>query len=360
MQQSLEPVSFELPKRKRKVMQKDAAPVKRSFCVIPWRAVIDKRMTPHQFKTLAAIVSYCNKAGITWVGLERVGKDLGVTKQAVSKHYRILINLGYIRIINKGFKGIRGNTIQVIFDDSLTVEDTIAKASIGTDEDLRAPYIRERQEREAMREQEIITEQQARENQKRLAELVKTAFKTPNEANKQVYKPVKGDTMTVRKMKESIQKTKNNSLNKGQTVVDNSVDNLSKPVDNPVDKSVDNLLKEGYIDNRRELSEERKDICKDIVYKVNNKDNVNNNNVNNMNDKVINDKVITVNNISFDKVLTLVLTHDDMRSRLSEDDISMLERLSNAGVTESELMQALADHADKSTAAMCREVLLAR
>ena len=115
---------------------------------------------------------------------------------------------------------------------------------------------------------------------------------------------------------------------------------------------MDNLLKEGYIDNRRELSEERKDICRDIVYK--------DNNVNNMNDKVINDKVITVNNISFDKVLTLVLTHDDKRSRMSEDDISMLERLSNAGVTESELMQALADHQDKSTAAMCREVLLSR
>jgi hypothetical protein len=339
--ENLTPVAFELPKRKRKVMQKDAAPVKRSFCVIPWRAIPDKRLTPHQLKTLAAIASFCNKAGITWVSLQRVGQDLGVTKQAVSKHYRILINLGYIRIINKGFKGIRGNTIQVIFDDSLTVEDTIAKASIGTEEDLRAPYIRERQEREAMREQEMITEQQARDNQKRLAEMVKTAFKTPSEANKQIYKPVKGDTMTVRKMKETIQKAK-------RKPVDNSV----KPVDNPVDKSVDNLLKEGYIDNRRELSEQRKDICRDIVYK--------DNNVNNMNDKVINDKVITVNNISFDKVLTIVLTYDDKRSRMSEDDISMLERLSNAGVTESELMQALADHQDKSTAAMCREVLLAR
>ena len=182
-----------------------------------------------------------------------------------------------------------------------------------------------------------ISEAQARENQKRLAEMIKTAFKTPSEANKQVYKPVKGDTMTVRKMKESIQKAKR------------------KPVDNPVDKSVDNLSKDGYIDDIIDDTHviiNTKDICKDIVYK--------DNNVNNMNDKVINDKVITVNNISFDKVLTLVLTHDDMRSRLSEDDISMLERLSNAGVTESELMQALADHGDKSTAAMCREVLLSR
>lgn len=325
--ESLTPVAFDLPVRKRKVIQRDAAPVKRSFCVIPWRAIADKRLTPHQLKTLAAIASFCNKAGITWVSLQRVGQDLGVTKQAVSKHYRILINLGYIRIINKGFKGIRGNTIQVIFDDSLTVEDTIAKASIGTDEDLRAPYIKEKQEREAMKEQEIITEQQARDNQKRLAEMVKTAFKTPIEATKQVYKPVKGDTMTVRKIKESIQKAKR------------------KPVDNPVD----NLLKDDFIDNRRELSEERKDKVIDIVYK--------DNKVNNIKDNVNNDKVI---NISFDKVLTLVLTHSEKRSRLSEDDISMLERLSNAGVTESELVQALADHQDKSTAALCREVLMKR
>jgi hypothetical protein len=119
---------------------------------------------------------------------------------------------------------------------------------------------------------------------------------------------------------------------------------------------VDNLSKDVYIDDMQVIIN-TKDICKDSVYKDNN---VNNNDVNNMNDKVINDKVITVNNISFDKVLTLVLTHDDMRSRLSEDDIAMLERLSNAGVTESELRQALADHQDKSTAAMCREVLLSR
>jgi len=108
-----------------------------------------------------------------------------------------------------------------------------------------------------------------------------------------------------------------------------------------VDKSVDNLSKDGYIDDMGVIRT-RKDKVIDIVYK----DNVNNN-----------DKVI---NISFDKVLTIVLTYDDMRARLSEDDISMLERLSNAGVTESELRQALADHADKSTAAMCREVLLSR
>jgi hypothetical protein len=256
-----------------------------------------------------------------------------VTKQAVSKHYKILINLGYIRIINKGFRGIRGNTIQVIFDESLTVEDTIAKASIGVEEDLRAPYIIERQEREAMKAEKEISEAQARENLKRLAEMAKQAFKTPSEANKQIYKPVKGDTMTVRKMKESLSKTR-------VKPVDNFVDNSTKPVDNPVDKSVDNLSKDGL--HRQPLGVDRRQkIYIDNVYK----DSVNNN---------------SVNNICLDKVLTLVLTLDDARARLTEDDIGMLERLVNAGVTEAELVQAIAEHKGKSTAAMCREMLLAR
>jgi hypothetical protein len=124
-------------------------------------------------------------------------------------------------------------------------------------------------------------------------------------------------------MKESIQKAKR------------------KPVDNPVDKSVDNFIIDDIIDDMGVIIN-TKDICKDSVYK----DKVNNN-----------DKVT---NISFDKVLTIVLTYDDVRAKMTEDDIAMLERLANAGVTESELTQALADHADKSTAALCREILLAR
>jgi hypothetical protein len=335
--EGLNPVSFELPKRKRRIIEKEAPPDRRKFAVVPIKAIGDKRLHNLAIRILVCACSYANRAGITWVGQRRIAQDLGIHQSQISRELAKLKEFGYVDLVSKGFRGNKGDTIRVVYDDSLSTSEAISIASAGQQDDLRPPEQRRKEDKEMMTPEPEISEAQARDNQKRLAEMIKTAFKTPIEANKQVYKPVKGDTMTVRKMKESIQKAKR------------------KPVDNPVDKSVDNLSKDGCIDDMGVIIN-TKDICKDIVYK----DKVNNNNVNNLNDKVINDKVITVNNISFDKVLTIVLTYDDARARLSEDDIGMLERLANAGVTESELMQALADHADKSTAAMCREVLLSR
>jgi hypothetical protein len=323
--EGLNPVSFELPKRKRRIVEKEAPPDRRKFAVVPIKAIGDKRLHNLAIRILVCACSYANRAGITWVGQRRIAQDLGIHQSQISRELAKLKEYGYVDLVSKGFRGNKGDTIRVVYDDSLSTSEAISIASAGQQDDLRPPEQRRKEDKETMTPETEISEAQARDNQKRLAEMLKTAFKTPVEATKQVYKPVKGDTMTVRKMKESIQKAKR------------------KPVDNPVD----NLSKDVYIDDMQVIIN-TKDICKDIVYK--DKDN----------DKVINDKVITVNNISFDKVLTLVLTHDDMRSRLSEDDIGMLERLSNAGVTESELRQALADHGDKSTAALCREVLLSR
>jgi hypothetical protein len=334
--EGLNPVSFELPKRKRRIIEKEAPPDRRKFAVVPIKAIGDKRLHNLAIRILVCACSYANRAGITWVGQRRIAQDLGIHQSQISRELAKLKEFGYVDLVSKGFRGNKGDTIRVVYDDSLSTSEAISIASAGQQDDLRPPEQRRKEDKETMTPETEISEAQARDNQKRLAEMIKTAFKTPSEANKQIYKPVKGDTMTVRKMKETIQKAK-------RKPVDN-------PVDNFVDNPVDNLSKDVYIDDMQVIIN-TKDICKDIVYK--------DNNVNN-NDKVINDKVITVNNISFDKVLTLVLTHDEKRSRLSEDDIGMLERLSNAGVTELELRQALRDHQDKSTAAMCREILLAR
>lgn len=342
--EGLTPVAFELPKRKRKVIEKEPLPDQRIFAVVPVKAVCDKRLHNLAIRILLCACSYANKAGITWVGQRRIAQDLGIHQSQISRELAKLKEYGYVDVVSKGFRGAKGDTIRVIYDDRISTVDAVAIASAGQTEDLRPPEQRRKEDKEMLKPEQEISEAQTKENQKRLVEMVKTAFKTPVEANKQRYKPVKGDTVTVRKMKEKLSKTQSKP-------VDNFVDNSSKPVDKSVDNPVDNFENEGYIDDMDVITTKKR-LCIDNVYKVNNsKDNVNNN------DKVIIDKV---NNISFDKVLTLLLTYDDTRAKMTEDDISMLERLSNAGVTESELMQALADHADKSTAAMCREILLAR
>ena len=330
--ENLTPIAFELPKRKRRIIEKEAPPDRRMFAVVPIKAIGDKRLHNLAIRILVCACSYANKAGITWVGQRRIAQDLGIHQSQISRELAKLKEYGYVDLVSKGFRGIKGDTIRVVYDESISTSEAISIASAGQQEDLRPPEQRRKEDKEMMTPEPEISEQQARENLKRLAEMAKQAFKTPSEANKQIYKPVKGDTMTVRKMKESLSKTR-------VKPVDNFVDNSTKPVDNPVDKSVDNLSKDGYIDDTGVIRT-RKDICIDNVYSVNNKDNV--------------------NNICLDKVLTLVLTLDDARARLTEDDIGMLERLVNAGVTESELVQAIADHKGKSTAAMCREILLAR
>lgn len=219
-------VPFELPKRP-KVIEKAEQPNQRSFCVIPWRAVVDDRLTPHQLKTLAAVASYCNKAGITWVSQSKVGQDLGISKQAINKHMQILMQLGYIEVMSKGFKGVKGQTIRLIYKEGIEAEDALSIASAGTDEDLRPPEIKQREDKQFM-EPEEITEEQARENQKRLASMLASAFKRPAEANQKVYQPVKGDTMTVKKMKQEIEKKRKQQRHSQPNRVDNDpVDNFS-------------------------------------------------------------------------------------------------------------------------------------
>jgi hypothetical protein len=324
----MESQEITIPKKPR-INLKPQIPYIRKVSIMPSQAIMDRRVTHMQFRVLATYAMHANRAGITWVGQLKVSEESGIDQSQVSKAFSKLVEYGFIEILRKGYRDKFNSLIRIVFDKNLTVQDAVSIAQTGTEEDLR-PYTWKQKENRAMEKQ--WKDDEIKANKERLTALVKQAFKTPSEANKQIYKPVKGDTMTVRKMKESLSKTR-------VKPVDNFVDNSTKPVDNPVDKSVDNLSKdENNLCDSHILKEEK--IYIDNVYSVNNKD--------------------KVNNICLDKVLTLVLTLDDARARLTEDDIGMLERLVNAGVTESELVQAIAEHKGKSTAAMCREMLLAR
>ena len=110
---------------------------KRTYCVIPSRILSDKTVRPTQIKVLAAFASYANPAGVTWVGLKRVGQDLGISGQAVHKHLTILKNRGYIEEISKAFAREKAATRRIIYDPDISSEDAI---SINSNrEDCRPP-----------------------------------------------------------------------------------------------------------------------------------------------------------------------------------------------------------------------------
>lgn len=192
-----EPIAFQLPKRPR-VKEKDPLPDQRKLAVIPIRACTDRKLTEGMLRVLILLCSYCNRAGITWVGQTKLGTDLGVSRQAVTKQMTKLQAAGYIEVIAKGFRGARANTIRVIFDPSVDAETAMAITSRY--EDTRPPAIKEKQDRE-------MTEPIDPEGQRRIAQLVAKALKNPNPKPERTM-PSTGQTRTVKAMKEEIAKTK--------------------------------------------------------------------------------------------------------------------------------------------------------
>lgn len=220
-----EPIKFELPKKPR-IKEQEPLPDQRKVCVIPFRAVFDKKLSHGALQALAALCAYCNRAGVTWVSQGRIAQDLGITQQAVAKQYKQLKDNGYLEIVRRGFRGQRSDTLRVVFDPDITAEDAITMTS--NKEDTRPPAIIEEQRRQA---QEIDKEGQAR-----IARLISKALKKP--LNQEKTMPTSGQTRTVKKMKEDIQKAKS----KRSTTT-------TKPVQKTVDNSVNNDKNELSINN---------------------------------------------------------------------------------------------------------------
>ncbi len=163
-------IEFKLPKRRPKIVEKVAPPDQRKFVVMPIKALTDKRLTDNQLRVFGVLCSYCNRAGLTWVSQARIGKDLGISQQAVAKQFRALKEHGLIEITSRGFRGERANTVRVIFDETVSQEDAIAMNS--SKEDSRPPEVK-RAEAKAMTEPEPeFTPEQMAANRQRLREML--------------------------------------------------------------------------------------------------------------------------------------------------------------------------------------------
>ena len=209
-------VPFALPKRP-KVREKEAPPDQRTLCVLPFRAVADKQLTDGGLRVLAAICSYCNRAGLTWVSQAKVASDLGISRQAITNQMAQLRRLGYVEIVKKGFRGERSNTIRVIFDPTVDAETAISITS--AQEPTRPPSMDDTPDPEG---------------QRRIAQLVAQALKNPN-PKKEYTMPKTGQTRTVQAIKEANAKaTRKRSI--GQPTVSNEEPQHRTP--QPVDNSL--------------------------------------------------------------------------------------------------------------------------
>ena len=213
-----EPVNFAIPKKPR-IFAKDPLPDQRKVVVLPIKAVFDPKISHGALHVLAALCSYCNRAGITWVSQTRLAKELNITQQAVAKQFKQLRELGYLETVKKGFKGERTDTLRVIFDKS--VDAATAMAVTSSMEDTRSPAIKEQQQMEA--------DEANKEGQARVAQAISKVLRQP--IKRYTTMPKSGETVTVRNMKAAIQKAQS----KGQQPVDNHAHNHNPEVVN-VDK----------------------------------------------------------------------------------------------------------------------------
>lgn len=142
----MSPVRIQLADGAPRIIKKEELPDARVLTIIPLRAVKDRRMAAMDLRVLAVLASYSNKAGLTWVGLARVGEDLGVTRQRINQIVKRLEGWGYVRTVYQGWRGERANTRQIIFREDITP----AKAARVSGE--LAPYQHEaKRKREAMK-----------------------------------------------------------------------------------------------------------------------------------------------------------------------------------------------------------------
>lgn len=210
-------VRFKLPKKPR-VVEKQAPPDQRKFCVVPMAALVDQRVHHLAIRVLALVCSYANRAGITWVGQRRIAEHLGITKQAVNKAIRELKDAGYLEVISRGFRGERADTIRVVYDPSISAEDAIAVTS--SQEDTRPPH-QAREESRVATDPEF-TEEQMAANRARLREML-SGFR--NDDMRYTKPRAIGEVMATRKPRAK--KTQSGT---------------TKPVDNTVDNTVDKSL----------------------------------------------------------------------------------------------------------------------
>jgi hypothetical protein len=135
------PIRITMPDGAPKIIRKEMLPDQRQIVVLPLRAFKDKRMTAAQLRVLGICCSYANKAGLLWAGLERIGRDLCMSKAAAFKQVKKLEEFGYIKTIYKGFAGERAATRQIIFNPDITARQAMQQTGD------QAPFAHQQQQR---------------------------------------------------------------------------------------------------------------------------------------------------------------------------------------------------------------------
>lgn len=136
-------MNFDIPK-KPKIRLKPKPQDRRQIAIVPLRAVMDKSLSLGALRVLCMVCAYANRSGITWVGQERLAKDLGINRRTVTAQMTQLRQKNYIERLTKGARMSHTSTMRIVYNEDIGLADALA---LNT-EDGRSPYMILKEERE--------------------------------------------------------------------------------------------------------------------------------------------------------------------------------------------------------------------
>jgi len=113
-------MNFDIPK-KPNIKLKPKPQDRRQIAIVPLRAVMDKSLSLGALRVLCMVCAYANRSGITWVGQERLAKDLSVSRRTVTSQMKQLRELHYVERLNKGARLSHTSTMRIVYNEDISL-----------------------------------------------------------------------------------------------------------------------------------------------------------------------------------------------------------------------------------------------
>ena len=132
----------------------------RNYSVLPFDAARDTRLHgTAALSVLCVLCTYTDQLGVTWVSQGRIAKDMGISRTAVTRQIKKLIEFGYLEKAKKFSKHQKSDSLRVVFKRA-PKDLNEAKANLTAGEQIRIE-----EQREQARNEQLFNYNKAREKQ---------------------------------------------------------------------------------------------------------------------------------------------------------------------------------------------------
>ena len=132
----------------------------RNYSVLPFDAARDTRLHgTAALSVLCVLCTYTDQLGVTWVSQGRIARDMGISRTAVTRQIKKLIEFGYLEKTKKFSKHQKSDSLRVVFKRA-PKDLNEAKANLTAAEQIRIE-----EQREQARNEQLFNYNKTREKQ---------------------------------------------------------------------------------------------------------------------------------------------------------------------------------------------------